>query len=362
MKKNGKNTRSRKLTPGQKPAATIRKRKASVPASARRPSPIFQSGNEKREFVSKEGPPVTPPRPENSTQKVENFTARRHAEIPPYMLEEIGLTIDEIPKGENPWKDPRYVTQVALPNGATGQVFYFKFERINAPNYHNLHIYASGLLKGLDGKPLMSVWTLWEKLLERQMFEENKDEGHRRLMSDHSHMLARVREVVKPLRQRLVELKAEFTGLRELLIARGLGKAFDKAIETLREVEEHTRSTPTVGEFDLFSKRLLRAMWISDRPAIAYAVSSIFRKHSKPPLKVAEICRRMAAFENAFLRANVDRSGGSVNREMSRFKKNPNRVQIMDRLVEEVLTSEWYDWPPGVSCSGDPPNESPGQE
>jgi hypothetical protein len=70
----------------------------------------------------------------------------------------------------------------------------------------------------------MVVWTLWEKLLERQMFEEGKDEGQRRLMSDHSHMLARTREVVKPMRQRLVELKAEFTGLRELLLAGGARK------------------------------------------------------------------------------------------------------------------------------------------
>jgi hypothetical protein len=276
------------------------------------------------------------------------------------MLQEIGLTIHEIPEGENPWKDPRYVTQVPLQDPDGGQVFYFKIERINAPNYHNLHIHTSGLLRGLSGKPLMAVWTLWEKLLERGMFEETKDDGSRSLMSDCNHMVARVREVVKPMRKRLTELRAEFTGFRELLIARGLGNAFDKAVESLRELEEQARNRFTVGEFDSLSNKLLTTGWLFDRPAIAYAVSGILRKHSNPPLKVAEIHSRIARFENAFLHANVDSSGASVAREISRFKENPKRVQIMDRLVEELVTSEWYDWPPGVSCTGDPPDEFPG--
>jgi hypothetical protein len=140
----------------------------------------------------------------------------------------------------------------------------------------------------------------------------------------------------------------------------GLGKTFDEAIESLRKIEEHTQNRPTLGQFDLSCKRLLTAEWLSDRPAIAYAVSKIFREHSTPLLKVAEILRRIAAFENIFLRSNVDISGGSVSRGIARFKEIPERVQIMDKLVEELVTSEWYVWPPGVDSS--PLNGSPAQE
>ena len=181
---------------------------------------------------------MNPPRQTDpSPEALEAWRAKRFAERRAKILrdgfeEEVGLTIDEIPEGENPWGDPRYVTQIAFPDRESGHVFYFKVARINAPSYHNLHIYGSGLLDGLSGKALMTVWTLWEKLLERRLFEETKDEDkeRRRLMSDYSHMLARVREVVKPMIQRLEELKAEFTGQRDYFLpVRGLDNAFDKA-------------------------------------------------------------------------------------------------------------------------------------
>jgi hypothetical protein len=294
-------------------------------------------------------PRQKPPSPE----ELEVLNAKRRAQglpkIPPYMFEEVGLTLDEIPEGENPWTDPRYVTQIALPDRETGQVFYFKVARIDAPNYHNLPIYGSGLLNGLSRKALMTVWTLWEKLLERRMFEETKgeDEGHRRVMSDNSHRLARVREAVKPMIQRLQDIKAEFKELwAPILPVRGLGNAFDRAIHSLHELVARAGDEPTVGETDSLYKRVLNAEWISDRPAIAYGVDAIFRKHSSPPLKATDIQKRIAKFENIFLQANVDDSGASVAREITRFKKDRERVRIMDGLIAELLASDWYAWPP----------------
>jgi hypothetical protein len=208
----------------------------------------------------------------------------------------------------------------------------------------------------------MTVWTLWEKLLERRMFEETKDEDkeRRRLMSDYSHMLARVREVVKPMIQRLEEVKAEFTGQRDYFLpVRGLGDAFDKTINSLHELVGRAGADPTVGETDLLYKRLLSAEWISDRPALAYAADSIFRKHSNPPLKVADIHKRIAKFENLFLQANVDESGGSVARAISRFKEDPEHIRIMDGLIEKLLTSDWYTWPPETAPDKDSQTESP---
>jgi len=303
------------------------------------------------------------PTPEELDALNASQRAKGLPEIPAYMFEEIGLTIDEIPKDQNPWIDPRYVTQIALPDRETGQTFYFKVERIHAFNYHNPQIHLSGLLNGLSGKPLMTVWTPWEKLLERRMFEETKDEDkeRRRLMSDYSHMLARVREVVKPMIQRLEEVKAEFTGQRDYFLpVRGLGDAFDKTIDSLRELVGRAGADPTVGETDLLYKRLLSAEWISDRPAIAYAADSIFRKHSNPPLKVADIQKRIAKFENLFLQANVDESGGSVAREISRFKEDSEHVRIMDGLIGELIVSDWYVWPPETALDGDAQTEPPG--
>jgi hypothetical protein len=277
------------------------------------------------------------------------------AEIPSDLFEEKGLTIDELPEGENPWRDPHYITQIALPDNETGQVFYFKVTRINAPNYHNLDIYALGLLNGLRGKALMTVWTLWEKLLERRMFEETEDEEHRRSMSDNTHKLARLREVVKAIIQRLQEVKADFTEPRDLiLLLGGLENAFTKAIDSLHGLARQAAEGLTVAEMDLLSKRLCRAEWISDRPTIAYAVDRIFRKHSDPRLKVADILRRIAKFENTFLRANVDDSGGSVAREISRFKEDPERVRIVNGLIDELLGSDWYTWPPDAPHGSDP--------
>lgn len=286
-----------------------------------------------------------------SPEQLEAFNAKRRAEglpeVPRSMFEEVGLTFDEIPEGDNPWTDPRYVTQIALPDRETGQTFYFKVERIHAYNYHNPQIHLSGLLNGLSGKPLMTVWTLWEKLLERRMFKETKqeDEEHRRWMSKSSHMLARIREIVKPMIRRLEEVKTQYTELHEpLFVGRGLGIAFDRAIGSLQELTGEA-GAPTVAEMDLLSKRLLNSLWVSDRPAIAYASDTIFRRHSNPPLKVADILRRIAKFENLFLQANVDEPGGSVAREISRFKEDSEHVRIMDGLITELLASEWYIWP-----------------
>ena len=307
---------------------------------------------------------MNPPRQNApSSEQLEALNAKRRAEglpeIPPYMIKEVGLTIDEIPEGENPWRGPRYVTQIALPE-CEGLVFYFKVPRINSPNYHNLYIYGSGLLNGLSGKAQMTVWTLWEELLERRLFEETKDEDkeRRRLMSDYSHMLARVREVVKPMVQRLQDVKVEFTGLRDhFLPARGLEIGFDNAIDSLRELVGRAGHEPTMGETDLLYKRFLGAVWISDRPAIAYAVDAVFRKHSSPRVKVADIRQRIATFENKFLQANVDDSGASVAREISRFKEDPERVRIMDGLIEELLTSDWYVWPTETATDRDAQDE-----
>lgn len=310
---------------------------------------------------------MNPPRQEApSPEQLEALNAKRRAEglpeIPLRMFKEIGLSIDEIPEDENPWRNPRYVTQIALTDRETGQVFYFKVARINAPNYHNPQIYHSGLLNGLSGKALMTVWTLWEKILERQMFKETKDENeeHRRSMSDNSHMLARVREIVRPMIQRLVDVKAELTELHDpFLLGRGLENTLEKAVDSLRELATKAGDNPTVGEMDLLSKRLLSVEWVSDRPAIAYAADSILRKHSKPPLKVADILRRIATFENKFLQANVDDSGASVAREISRFKEDPEHVRIMDGLIEELLASDWYVWPPEAAPDRGAQTESP---
>jgi len=153
---------------------------------------------------------MNPLRPEGAGPEfLAELNAKRLARglppVPSDLFEEKGLTVDEIPEGENPWQDPRYITEIALSDNETGRVFYFRVARINAPNYHNLHIYGSGLLNGLCGKALMTVWTLWEKLLERQMFEDTKDEDeeYRRSMSDSTHRLARLRAVVKPMVKRL---------------------------------------------------------------------------------------------------------------------------------------------------------------
>jgi len=308
---------------------------------------------------------MNPPRQNApSPEQLEALNAKRPAEglpeIPSCMFEEVGLTIDEIPEDENPWRDPRYVTQIVLPYGGAGQVIYFKVPRINVPNYHNLFIYTSGLLSGLSGKALMTVWTLWEKLLERSFFEQTKDEdaGYRRSMSSYSHSLARVRETVGAMTERLEDLKGKITELGGLfLFVTGLGKAFDKAIDSLHELIVQARKEPTVGEADLFHKRMLSAEWISDRPAIAYAVDTIFREHSSPPLKVSEIRQRIAAFENKFLQANVDSGGASVAREISRFKENPERARIMDGLIEELVTSDWYVWPPETATDEDARDE-----
>jgi hypothetical protein len=291
---------------------------------------------------------MNPPRQEPpSPEQLAAFNAKRRAEglpeVPPNMFEEVGLTIDEIPESENPWTDPRYVTQIAFPDRETGQTFYFKVARIHEFNYHNPQIHLSGLLNGLSGKPLMTVWTLWEKLLERRMFKETKqEEEHRRWMSKNSHMLARIREIVKPMIRRLEEVKTEYTDLHEpLFIRRGLGMAFEQAIGSLQKLTGDA-GAPTVGEMDLLSKRLLDSLWVSDRPAIAYASDVIFRKHANPQLKVADILQRIAKFENLFLQANIDESGGSVAREISRFKEDSEHVRIMDGLIKELLASEWY--------------------
>src|SRR5208337_3208579 len=253
-----------------------------------------------------------------------------------------------------------YVTQIALPDRESGRMFYFKVPRINSPNYHNLYIYGSGLLNGLSGKAQMTVWTLWEELLDRRLFEETKheDKERRRSMSDYSHMLARMREVVKPMVQRLEDVKAEFTGLRDHFFpVRWLEIGFGCAIDSLRELVGRAGDEPTMGETDLLYKRFLGAAWISDRPAIAYAVDTVFRKHSNPRMKVADIRRRVATFENKFLLANVDDSGSSVAREISRFKKDPERVRVMDELIEELLTSDWYVWPPETATDRDSQDE-----
>ena len=105
---------------------------------------------------------------------------------------------------------------------------------------------------------------------------------------------------------------------------------------------------------------MLSAEWISDRPAIAYAVDTILRKHSNPPLKVADIRKRIATFENKFLQANVDDSGASVARGISRFKEDPERVRIIDGLIEELLASEWYVWPPETAPDTNAQTESAG--
>lgn len=302
---------------------------------------------------------------EPSPEQIETFNAKRRAEgfpeISADIFKEVGLTIDEIPESVNPWQDPRYITQIALSDNATGQIFYFKIPRINSPNYHNPQIWASGLLDGLGGNALMTVWTLREELLRRRMFEETKDEDkqRRQLMSDYSHMLARVREVVKPMILRLKEAKAEFARQEDYLLSvRGLDAAFDMSIGSLEELANRAVSDPTVGETDLLYKSLLNTEWISDRPAIAYAVDIIMRKYAQPPLRVSDVRRRIATFENKFLRANVDSSGASVVREIFRFKENPGRVRTMDGLIEELLTGEWFVWPPEANSAKSSPTAS----
>lgn len=272
----------------------------------------------------------------------------RHALIPPEMLEEKGLTIEEIPPGQNPWGDPRYVTQIESKDTVTGQVYYFKFERVHAPNYRHADIYISGLLEGLAGRPLMTAWTLWEKLLERAMFIEREDEHQRRLMADHSHVQAQVRELATAMRSRLEVAKAEFTGFRELLLARGLGKAFDNAVKALCELHHAADRVLTLGQFESSKRRLLDAGWMVDRPAIAFAIHALFSGNATRYFTCREIHCRIARFEITFLKNSIDESGTSVAREISRFKRNHNRVQTMEKVLGELLAGEWFVWPLGA--------------
>lgn len=295
-----------------------------------------------------------------SPKELAVFNAKRAAkglpEIPSCLFEEVGITIDEIPQGENPWGNPRYVTQIPLQDPKTGQIFYTKIERVHALDYRNKHIYSFGYLEGLAGKAQMTAWTFWEKLLDRYMLEESADEGNRAMMSDHSHLQAQLAEVAKALGQRLEKLRGEFTGLRELALKGPLREKLDGAIKALRELEQQAANRYTVRAFDFWNKRLLATCWLFDRPAVAYVIHHLFEKHAARKFGDGEICKRIAQFESRFLGhcIHVD-SGQSVARAISRFKVKKERVHLMDDLLGQLLTAEWYVWPPRASLGPEPP-------
>jgi len=302
-----------------------------------------------------------PPSPEELAQFNAKRVAKGLPELPPNLFEEVGLSIEEIPKEENPWGDPRYVTQVPLKDPKTGQMFYPKIERVHALDYRNKYIYTGGYLEGLADKAQMTAWTLWEKLLERCMFEETAHEGNREMMSDHSHLQAQLAEVAKALRQRLEKSRSEFTGLRELALTSPLREKLDGAVNALRELEQQAAKRYTVRAFDFWNKRLLATCWLFDRPAVAYAIHKLFEKHAARKFGDGEIYKRIAHFENRFLGHSIHvESGQSVARAIFRFKINKERMQLLDTLLGHLLTAEWYVWPPDASLGPEPPRVAKG--
>lgn len=278
-------------------------------------------------------------------------------EIRPSMFEQVGLTTDENdmpPEGENPWHDPRYMTPAFL--STKGELLCIPIPRVHVWQLVNPYLITTGFLQGLSGKPLMTVCKFCEEILMREMAKEHSEESYRAVQADHSHLLARTREVVRAERDRLSQVKAEYNGLRELLLGRGLGEAFDGAIASLEKLEQVAR-TITVGDSEKITKAILDVGWPFERPSAAYAFRRIFEKHSAPPMKVSEILSRIAFFENKFLRANVSDDGTSVAREICRFKEDAERVQIMDALLENLLTAEWYVRPPEMNPDVKPPDK-----
>jgi len=280
-------------------------------------------------------------------------------EIRPSMFEQVGLTTDENempPVGANPWHDPRYMTPAFL--SQKGELLCAPIPRVHVRQMVNPELFMTGFLQGLSGKPLMTVCKFCEEIGKLEMAKDDSDDSYRAVQADHSHLLARTRETVKAVRERLIQVKAEYNGLRESLLRRGLGEAFDRAIAALERLESAAK-TFTVGDSERTMKAILDVNWPFERPSVAYALRRIFENHSAPPMKVSDILRRIASFENRFLRANVSDDGTSVAREISRFKQDAERVRIMDALLENFLTAEWYVWPPVTNPDLKPPAKPP---
>jgi hypothetical protein len=274
------------------------------------------------------------------------------------MFQEVGLTIDESempPAGANPWHDPRYMTPAFV--SRKGELTCNSIPRVHVRQLVNPYLVASGFLQGLSGKPLMTVCKFCEGILEREMAERDSD-GPRRAMqavrADRSHQLARIREIVRASRDRLSKVRPQCNGLGESVLSAELGQEFHRAIGALEKLEKAAK-TITAGDSKRMMKAVLEVGWPFERPCVAYALRCIFEKHSSPRMEVSEILRRIAFFENKFLHANVAGDGTSVAREISRFKRNADRVWIMRGLLENLLTAEWYVWPPEINPDFEPP-------
>ncbi|TAM79780.1 MAG: hypothetical protein EPN47_18480 [Acidobacteria bacterium] len=288
-----------------------------------------------------------------SQDELDSLNAKRRAaglpEIDPSIFAEVGITLDEDempPAGEDPWSDPRYMTPAFV--SQKGVVLCAPIPRVFIRQMVNPDLFLSGFLKELQGKPMMTVCKFCEEMFRREAAKHDSYPAGRAIEADHSHLLAKTREIVKPMRDKLSRLKGEYSGLREALLRRDLGEAFDSAITSLEKLEQSAK-TFTVADSKMTMKAVLDIGWPFERPSTAYVFRCLFEEHSSPRMNVADTLRRIAFFENRFLRANVSDDGSSVAREISRFKQDAERVRIMDALIENFLTSEWYIRPPAMN-------------
>jgi hypothetical protein len=135
-----------------------------------------------------------------------------------------------------------------------------------------------------------------------------------------------------------------------------------RAVSQLQRFRQDAEQVPSRRESLEFRRNKLRAFWMFQPPAIAYALFRLLTEYSEPRLLKRHAYSIIGTFEREYL-GRMSRSADSdpedtVRRQVYIFSRSPNR-KPMDRILKRLLAGKWYCLDHPLNCDWETPKTHP---